>query len=78
MLITVKFLPGTNSRGARFIVSNGREKKTFQHRYTDVYPSFGALRSFCEYFSIKKHWLDGGYIKDTRIYISSDSPKAFE
>ena len=73
MLITVKYLPCTNSRGARFIVSNGKEKKTFQHRYTDVYPSFGALQEFCAYFSIKKNWLIAGSIKDTHFFVSDDA-----
>jgi hypothetical protein len=77
MLITVKYLPCTNSRGARFVVSNGRDKKTFPYDYEAHYARESALSAFCRYFSIKKHWLDGGYIKDTRIYISSDSPKAF-
>ena len=77
MLITVKYLPCTNFRGARFIVSNGREKKTFSYSYSDKYAHEIALRSFCKYFLIEKTWLDGGYIKDTRIYVSSDSPKAF-
>lgn len=76
MLITVKYLDATSYRGARFIVSNGREKKTFP--YSDKCAHEIALRAFCGYFSVKKHWFDGGYIKDTRIYISSDSPKAFE
>ena len=78
MLITVKYLSCTNSRGARFIVSNGREKKTFPYSYSDKYAHEAALSAFCKHFSIEKTWLDGGYIKDTRIYISNDSPKAFE
>ena len=73
MLITVKYLPCTNSRGSRFIVSNGKEKKTFQHRYTSVYPSFGALQAFCKYFCIEKTWLVAGSIKDTHVFVSDDA-----
>ena len=73
MLITVKYLPCTNSRGARFIVSNGREKKTFRHNFTDVCPSFGALQAFCKYFCIEKNWLIAGSIKDLRIFVSDDA-----
>ena len=73
MLITVRYLGATSYRRARFIVSNGREKKTFQHRYTDVYPGFGALQAFCKYFCIEKTWLVAGSIKDTHVFVSDDA-----
>jgi hypothetical protein len=73
MLITVKYCGPTNSRGSRFIVSNGLEKKTFPFSYAANHAEEQALRDFCKHYIIDKTFLYGGYIRETHFFVSNDS-----
>jgi len=73
MTITVRYLCATNSRGSRFLVSDGILRLTVPYDHAARDPSRAAMSAFLERFDIRGRFAAGEMPKG-RVYVSVPGP----